>query len=205
MARRFRRQRRAAAWQRSLRAQTRPQIPKRRGPLTGSWAQQTAAHCNGQRTRGRVRRVRNLSASADCDQGPTGACCTDRHARGCVGGRVRKARATSGLVWQAAARGSSWHARKRIRKRQAARTSLRDRQPCLDIGSMRHQIGARASAPACAAPLRSCSHDRRPGPGLVATGSGRFLIIELVQNNFGLFKFELNFQNLVENKVKSKL
>ena len=178
MARRFRRQRRAAAWQRSSRARTRPQIPKRRGPLTGSWAQRTAAHCNGQRTRGRLRCVRNLSASANCDQRPgpgaTGACCTDRHARRRVGGRVHKARATSGMAWQAAARGSSWRARKRIRKRQAARTSSRDQRPCSDIGSMRHQIGAHASASACAAPLRSCSRDRRPGPGLVAAGAGRF-------------------------------
>ena len=37
-------------------------------------------------------------------------------------------------------------------------------------------------------------------------GGGRrpFLIIELVRNSFGLFKFELNFQNLIENKVKLK-
>ena len=41
-------------------------------------------------------------------------------------------------------------------------------------------------------------------PGLGGGRRGPFLIIELVQNNFGLFKFELDFQNLVENKVKLK-
>jgi hypothetical protein len=42
-------------------------------------------------------------------------------------------------------------------------------------------------------------------PGLGGGGRRPFLIIELViRNNFGLFKFELDFQNLVENKVKLK-